>query len=109
MAEIKTERAEIIFRILYVGPETAQKVAILQSLHDHLPAEITDPVSVLVAGNDRIISFRHRPADVKADGALDVALDACAIPGKIADTGALRLLLRSADAIVFVADETNCR
>jgi len=103
MPEIRAEKALVVFRVVYAGAEDVEKLAALQRLRDGLPPASVEPLCVLRTGDDRVVWFRHRLEGAKAYARFDVAVDACAVPGRAAGAAAPRLVLGSADAVVFLA------
>lgn len=104
MSETRAERSTFVFRILYLGSTGARKFDAVKKLHAALPPVETEPLAMLVAGSETIVSFRYRPHDVKILGIHDVAYDVHVCPGRFRTGAAHRLLLRSADAVVFLVD-----
>lgn len=104
MSETRAERTTFVFRILYLGSNGAKKFDAVKRLHAALPADETEPMSMLVAGSETIVSFRFRPKDVKIMGIHDVAYDVHVCPGRFRTGAAHRLLVRNADAVIFMVD-----
>lgn len=104
MSETRAERSTFVFRILYLGSSGARKFDAVKRLHAALPADETEPMTLLVAGSETIVSFRFRPKDVKILGFHDVAYDVHVCPGRFRKGAAHRLLVRSADAVIFMVD-----
>ncbi|MEE9394486.1 MAG: hypothetical protein V3W41_18480 [Planctomycetota bacterium] len=108
MVEVKVERSEIIFRVVYVGSRTATKFANLRGLHDQIRKRGDDvaDLSVFFAGGDRVLSFRHYPSVDPIYG-LKVGIEVLTVPGEALSPSNEELLLAAADAIVYLDDRSG--
>ena len=104
MVEIKLERQEILFRILYVGRKESTKFAVMRAIQDQLKSKAEDHLLVLHAGGDRVVSFRHDLGTDQRLYDLSLAFDLLTIPGELKTPANEELLLRAADAIVWLDD-----
>ncbi len=104
MVEIKLERQEILFRILYLGRRESTKFAVMRAVQEQLSSKEEDHLLVLHAGGDRVVSFRHDLGNDQRLYDLGLAFDLLTIPGVMKTPANEELLLRAADAIVWLDD-----
>ncbi|MCA9320058.1 MAG: hypothetical protein KDB53_04955 [Planctomycetes bacterium] len=104
MVEIKLESRQIVFRVLYLGGEAAAKFATLRALQEELAEGPMDRITVLHAGGDRIVGFSYRPPNTPPVFGMQVTINALTIPGALNEPANEVLLLRAADAVVWLDD-----
>ena len=102
MVEIKIDTEEIIFRIYLAGSEAAANFATIRGIHDVLPADESGDLTVLHAGGDRVVGFRYHAPSVDPLFGMQVSLHALTLPGPLASPANETLLLRAADAVIYV-------
>ena len=105
MVELRMAQREIVFRVFYGGDEGATKFATIRSLHESLCGD-DGAISVVHAGGDRIVSFRHRPRFVEPLFGLDVSVEMITIPGPLTSPANAELLMGVADAVIYLDDRS---
>lgn len=109
MVELLHRERTIKVKIVYYGPPVGGKTTNLQVLHQHaLSARKGELVSVNSA-QDRTILFDLLPLRATGFRGYDVRLQVLAVPGQGMYAATRRLVLKGADALVFVANSAADR
>lgn len=96
-------RGEVVFKIVYAGPEGAGKTTSLAGVHRILGAACEPAVGAETAV-DRTVVFGYRPAQPVLVRGLKARFQMITAPGHVHYAATWQLALRGADGIVFVAD-----
>ena len=99
--ELDTTTGTLNFRILIHGPDGATKARNLAGLHEALPRDEVSAISTLHASGDRVMSFVHRPHGMERRG-FHCGFHYMAAPGAVGAPALERLMIQSADAVVFL-------
>lgn len=94
---------EVVFKIVYAGPEGAGKTTSLAGVHAQLGMACEEAVGV-ETGIDRTIVFGYQPARPVVVRGLSARFQIMTVPGYVNYAATWQLALRGADGIVFVAD-----
>ena len=107
MARIDIRDRTLTLKIVYYGPAMGGKTTNLQSLHGFIdPARRPDLLSLDTRG-DRTLFFDLLPLDLDDICGFKVKVRLFTVPGQVHYNATRRLVLRGADAAVFVADSVN--
>jgi hypothetical protein len=105
--EVDLSTEVVTFRIVYAGPEGASTLRSLRGLHMAARADERDDINVMRTSEDRFVSFLYSPRAEPPLGGLRVAFQAVAAPAPVRAAAARRLLLLSADALVFLPERLD--
>src|ERR1700722_9417616 len=95
---------EIQFKIVYYGPALGGKTTNLAYIHSRIaPAHRGDLVSLATAA-DRTLFFDFLPLTVLTLQGFKTKFQLYTVPGQVIYNSTRQLVLRSVDAVVFVAD-----
>lgn len=109
MVELNHRQRTIKVKIVYYGPPVGGKTTNLQVLHQNvIPGRRGEMVSIASA-QDRTILFDMLPVKASGFRGFDLRLQVLAVPGQAMYAATRRLVLRGADAIVFVANSAADR
>ncbi len=109
MVEINHREHFIRAKILYYGPAAGGKTTNLQALHRRaLKEKKLDLVSVNTA-QDRTILFDLLPLTTPAFRSYELRFQIVAVPGQRLYAATRKMLLKNADAVVFVANSASDR
>lgn len=95
---------EITAKIVYYGPGLGGKTTNLQSIYDDLPPEMKGKMLSLATKSDRTLFFDFLPIDLGSIGGMKVRVQLYTVPGQVYYNSTRKLVLKGADAVVFVAD-----
>jgi signal recognition particle receptor subunit beta len=114
MAIFNYSAKEITLKVVYYGPGFSGKTTNLQQLHTILPSDTRGKLISLATEADRTLFFDFLPVDFGKIKDFKVRFQLYTVPGQIKYDATRRLVLKGADAVVFVADsqrevkEQNC-
>jgi hypothetical protein len=94
----------VSFKIVYYGPAIAGKTANLKWIHEHLPGTHRGDMVSLAAGDDRTLFFDFLPVSAVTVRGFTARFQLYTVPGQVYYNMTRKLVLRGADALVFVAD-----
>ena len=95
---------EITLKIVYYGPGLSGKTTNVQQLHGGTPADRRGPLVKLATDEERTLMFDFAPLAVGEVHGYRLRTHVYSVPGQIWYAATRRLIVRGADAIVFVAD-----
>ena len=96
-------RGEVVFKIVYAGPEGAGKTSSLAGVH-RLLGTACEPAVGAETASDRTVVFGYRPAQPVLVRGLKARFQMITVPGHVHYAATWQLALRGADGVVFVAD-----
>ena len=109
MSRYDHDRRELCLKIVYAGPGLSGKTTNLRFLHGSLPTDRRGRLVSLATENDRTLFFDFLPVDVGQVAGFRVRLSLYTIPGQARYRISRALIMRGADAVVFVADSHPMR
>jgi signal recognition particle receptor subunit beta len=95
---------EITIKIVYYGPGLSGKTTNLQYLHSILDHDRRGKLLSLATEADRTLFFDFMPVDLGKIRDFTVRFQLYTVPGQVRYNATRKLVLKGADAIVFVAD-----
>lgn len=104
MALFNYATKEITLKIVYYGPGLSGKTTNLQYLHDILDSNKKGKLISLATETDRTLFFDFLPVDLGKLKDFSVKFQLYTVPGQVKYNSTRRIVLKGADAIVFVAD-----
>jgi|Deesub1362A_J573_1020465.scaffolds.fasta_scaffold00358_22 hypothetical protein len=104
MALFNYTTKEITLKIVYYGPGFSGKTTNLQYLHSVLPSDARGKLISMATEGDRTIFFDFLPVDVGKISEFNIRFQLYTVPGQVRYNATRRLVLKGADAVVFVAD-----
>jgi len=97
----------ITFRVLYMGPPGASKFLSMRRLQAHAPADEREDLMILHTEDARIVTFSWVPdPDLEVMGCR-IGFEMVTCPGEGCSRATARLLLRAADAFIFLPDRAD--
>jgi len=105
---------EINLKLVYYGPGLSGKTANLQWIHGKTEPSRRGPILQLNTDSERTLFFDFMPLTLGTIGGFRVRVHLYSVPGQIMYAATRKLVMRSADGVVFVADsqaarmEANC-
>lgn len=106
MALVNHETKDVQFKIVYCGPSFAGKTVNLQHIHGRIDEERRGDLLQMAAGTDRKVFFEYLPVGAVLIKGYMTKFNLYTVPGASGVHATRQLILRGADAIVFVADSS---
>lgn len=104
MAFFNYANKEITLKVVYYGPALSGKTTSLQYLHSVLDPSSSGKLISLSTEADRTLFFDFLPVDMGKIKDFSLRFQVFTVPGQIRYNSTRKLVLKGADAIVFVAD-----
>ncbi len=104
MALFNYTAKEITLKVVYYGPGFSGKTTSLQYLHTVLPTGAKGKLISMATEGDRTIFFDFLPIDIGKIKDFNIRFQMYTVPGQVRYNATRRLVLKGADAIIFVAD-----
>ncbi|GAB4390054.1 MAG: hypothetical protein Kow0025_19460 [Thermodesulfovibrionales bacterium] len=104
MALFNYATKEITLKIVYYGPGLSGKTTNIQHLHSVLEPDRKGKLLSLATEADRTLFFDFMPVALGKIRDFNVRFQLYTVPGQIRYNATRRLVLKGADAVVFVAD-----
>jgi signal recognition particle receptor subunit beta len=104
MALFNYASKEITLKVVYYGPGLSGKTTNLQHLHSSLPSEQKGKLLSLSTEADRTLFFDFLPVALGKVKDFTVRFQLYTVPGQVRYNATRKLVLKGADAVVFVAD-----
>jgi len=102
-------RQEVVFKIIYYGPGLSGKTTNLEFLYRHLDPQVRGELVALKTREERTLFFDFLELDLGRINGKKPRFQLYTIPGQAIYQHSRRILLRGADAVVFVADSQVSR
>ncbi len=107
MALFNYATKEIIIKLVYYGPGMSGKTTNLQYLHSVLNPKTRGKLLSLATEADRTLFFDFLPVELGKIRDFSIRFQLYTVPGQVWYNATRKLVLRGADAIVFVADSQS--
>lgn len=95
---------ELTAKIVYYGPGLCGKTTNLLIIFDKLDPKSRGKMLSLATKTDRTLFFDLLPVDIGKVGAFNLRIQLYTVPGQVFYNETRKLVLKGADAVVFVAD-----
>ena len=95
---------ELTAKIVYYGPVLCGKTTNLQHIYDTLPQDGRGKMLSLATQTDRTLFFDFLPIELGTIRGMKTRIQLYTVPGQVFYDATRKLVLRGADAVVFVAD-----
>jgi signal recognition particle receptor subunit beta len=102
-------RREIVFKVVYYGPGLGGKTTNLEYLHGHLDPALCSRLVVLKSPEERTLYFDFFELSLGTIKGKKPRFHLYTIPGQLYYAPSRKIVLRGADAVVFVADSQSAR
>lgn len=104
MALFNYATKEITLKIVYYGPGLSGKTTNLQHLHSILNPSTTGKLLSLSTEADRTLFFDFLPVELGRIRDFSIRFQLYTVPGQVRYNATRRVVLKGADAVIFVAD-----
>lgn len=106
MALVNHDTKEVQFKIVYCGPEFAGKTTNLQHIRGRIDEDRRGDLLSMPTSTDRSRFFDYLPIDAVLIRGFHTKFQLYTVPGSVRYAATQMLILRGADAIIFVADSS---
>lgn len=107
MALFNYSSKEITIKIVYYGPGLSGKTTNLQYLHSIFDPSKRGKLISLATEADRTLFFDFLPIELGKISDFSIRFQLYTVPGQVRYNATRKLVLKGADAVVFVADSQN--
>jgi len=107
MALFNYASKEITIKIVYYGPGLSGKTTNLQYLHSIFEPSKRGKLISLATEADRTLFFDFLPVEIGKISDFSIRFQLYTVPGQVRYNATRKLVLKGADAVVFVADSQN--
>jgi small GTP-binding protein len=107
MALFNYSTKEITIKVVYYGPGLSGKTTNLQYLHSVLEHDMKGKLLSLATEADRTLFFDFLPVNFGKIKDFSIRFQLYTVPGQVRYNATRKLVLKGADAIVFVADSQH--
>ena len=104
MALVNFATKEINVKIVYYGPALSGKTTNLQVIYDQVPEEVKGKFTSIATATERTLFFDFLPLDLGTVRGFKLRLGVYTVPGQAIYGLTRKSILKSVDAVVFVAD-----
>lgn len=104
MALVNFATKEINVKIVYYGPALSGKTTNLQIIYDQVPTEVKGQFTSIATATERTLFFDYLPLDLGTVRGFKLRLGVYTVPGQAIYGLTRKSILKSVDAVVFVAD-----
>ncbi len=104
MALFNYATKEITLKVVYYGPGLSGKTTNLQQLHSSLDSQKTGKLLSLATETDRTLFFDFLPVELGKVKDFSIRFQLYTVPGQVKYNATRKVVLKGADAVVFVAD-----
>ncbi|UCH84042.1 MAG: hypothetical protein JSW50_16710 [Candidatus Latescibacterota bacterium] len=96
--------SEINAKIVYYGPALGGKTTNLESIYERMPSDAKGKMVSMKTRTDRTLFFDFLPIELGAISGFKTRMLLYTVPGQVYYNATRKLVLKGADAVVFVAD-----
>jgi hypothetical protein len=104
MALLNHATKEITAKVVYYGPGLCGKTTNLEWIHEKLPIKNKGTMVSLATESDRTMFFDYLPIELGSVRGMKTRIQLYTVPGQVFYDSTRRMVLKGADAVVFVAD-----
>ena len=109
MAIVNLKKRQIECKIVYYGPGRCGKTTNLEYIHKTFTKNIRGDMVSINTDGDRTLFFDFLPLELGKIKGCDLRVQLYTVPGQVRYSSTRKLVLRGADAVVFVADSLEVR
>jgi len=109
MAIVNLKKRQIECKIVYYGPGRCGKTTNLEYIHKKFSKQVRGDMVSINTDGDRTLFFDFLPLELGKVKGCDLRVQLYTVPGQVRYSSTRKLVLRGADAIIFVADSLEVR
>jgi small GTP-binding protein len=101
---INNARKEILVKIVYYGPPYSGKTTNIERLFTIIPSERRSDLTSMKNSEDRTLFFDFMQVELGKIGGYTPRFNLYTVPGQVIYSATRKIVLRGADAVIFVVD-----
>ena len=109
MAIVNLKKRQIECKIVYYGPGRCGKTTNLEYIHKTFTKQVRGDMVSINTDGDRTLFFDFLPLELGKVKGCGLRVQLYTVPGQVRYSSTRKLVLRGADAVVFVADSLDVR
>jgi signal recognition particle receptor subunit beta len=109
MVVVNTAVSEINAKIVYYGPALSGKTTNLEQIYERMPSHAKGKMVSMKTRTDRTLFFDFLPLELGDMGGYKTRMLLYTVPGQVYYNATRKLVLKGADAVVFVADSSPAK
>ena len=109
MAIVNLKKRQIECKIVYYGAGRCGKTTNLEYIHKTFTKQVRGDMVSINTDGDRTLFFDFLPLELGKVKGCDLRVQLYTVPGQVRYSSTRKLVLRGADAVVFVADSLDVR
>jgi len=109
LSSVNLYSREVSIKIVYYGPGLGGKTSSLQCIHRAIKPDARGQLVSLATGTDRTLYFDFLPVKLPKLRGYTIRVQLYTVPGQVHYNSTRKLVLTSADGLVFVADSQRAR
>jgi signal recognition particle receptor subunit beta len=109
MAVVNLKKRQIECKIVYYGPGRCGKTTNLEYIHKRFTKQVRGDMVSINTDGDCTLFFDFLPLELGKVKGCDLRVQLYTVPGQVRYSSTRKLVLRGADAVVFVADSLDVR
>jgi signal recognition particle receptor subunit beta len=102
--QLNHAQRELTLKIVYYGPGLSGKTTNLRNLYARTRSEVRGRLLSVETRDDRTLFFDVLPVFFSTESGYNVKVKVLTVPGQVIHMATRRIVLRSADAVAFIAD-----
>jgi hypothetical protein len=102
--QLDFQSRELTIKLVYYGPALSGKTTNLQAIHRLIESDASGRLMTLETRDDRTLFFDLLPIAIESANGMSIRIKLFTVPGQVMHNATRRLVLKSADGVVFVAD-----
>jgi hypothetical protein len=106
---INMQRGEISIKVVYYGPPYSGKTTNLERLHATAQPSRRSELTSMKNKEDRTLFFDFMQLELGTIGGLTPRINLYTVPGQVIYEATRQIVLRDADAVIFVADSSAAK
>jgi signal recognition particle receptor subunit beta len=105
--QLNHAQRELTLKIVYYGPGLSGKTTNLRQLYARARPEVRGRLLSVETRDDRTLFFDVLPVFFSSETGYNVRVKVLTVPGQVVHMATRRIVLRSADAVAFIADSRH--
>ncbi len=106
---VNVQRRELQVKIVYYGPALSGKTTNIEQVYKSIPPDRRSELTVMRTRGDRTLFFDYMQMELGKVAGFTPRINLYTVPGQVMYAMTRKIVLRGADAVIFVADSSPIR
>ncbi|MDQ7028584.1 MAG: gliding-motility protein MglA [Ardenticatenia bacterium] len=106
---VNTQKRELQIKIVYYGPALSGKTTNIEQVFKSIPPDRRSDLTVMKTSGDRTLFFDYMQVELGKVAGFTPRINLYTVPGQVMYAMTRKIVLRGADAVIFVADSSPFR